>query len=112
MGRGVELELKAVERGLTQLDELAPGLYMSINASPAAAVGPDLTALLDSYPGDRVVLELTEHTQVQDYGELLQALDRPRHQGLRIAVDDTGAGTPASSTCSASGRTSSSSTSR
>lgn len=92
VGRGVELELKALERGLAQLGDLAPPLYMSVNASPLAVARPELAELLQEYPGERVVLELTEHTQVQDYGALLQALDGPRREGVRVAVDDTGAG--------------------
>jgi EAL domain-containing protein (putative c-di-GMP-specific phosphodiesterase class I) len=92
VGRGVELELKAVAQGLAQLGGLAPDLYMSVNASPTVAVGPELGRLLGAYPGDRLVLELTEHTEVADYGALLDALDGARHGGLRIAVDDTGAG--------------------
>lgn len=92
VGRGVELELKAVERGLAQLDALDADVYMSVNASPDAVVAPALADLLDAYPGNRIVLELTEHTRVQDYGALLEALDRPRTAGLRVAVDDTGAG--------------------
>ena len=35
---------------------------------------------------------LTEHTRVDDYDGLLAALDRLRRRGIRIAVDDTGAG--------------------
>src|SRR5947209_17209858 len=57
-----------------------------------AAVVPPLATLLGGYPGDRIVLELTEHTRVQDYEALLGALGGPRSHGVRIAVDDTGAG--------------------
>ena len=92
VGRGVELELNAAALALQQLEALPPGTYMSINASPRAAAVPGLAALVDGYPGDRIVLELTEHTQVEDYGALLAALEGPRSQGVRIAVDDTGAG--------------------
>jgi EAL domain-containing protein (putative c-di-GMP-specific phosphodiesterase class I) len=38
------------------------------------------------------VLELTEHNPVDDYPTLLDALDRFRRWGGRIAIDDTGAG--------------------
>lgn len=92
VGRGVELEVKAVAQGLAQLGELAPNLYMSVNASPMAVVGPELDELLGAYPCDRIMLELTEHTQVNDYGALLDALSGHRRDGVRIAVDDTGAG--------------------
>jgi EAL domain-containing protein (putative c-di-GMP-specific phosphodiesterase class I) len=92
VGRGVELELQAVAAALAQLDQLPAGVYMSVNASPMAALDPALGDLLARHPGDRVVLELTEHTRVQDYDTLLDALEGPRRDGVRIAVDDTGAG--------------------
>jgi EAL domain-containing protein (putative c-di-GMP-specific phosphodiesterase class I) len=92
VGRGVEMEIRAVELALGQLDALPAGTYMSINTSPAAAVVPRFTALVGRYPGERIVLELTEHTRVQDYEALLAALEVPRSHGVRIAVDDTGAG--------------------
>jgi EAL domain-containing protein (putative c-di-GMP-specific phosphodiesterase class I) len=92
VGRGVELELRAVARALARFDELPAGAYMSVNASPLAAVAPELKDLLRGAPARRIVLELTEHTQVEDYGALLDALERSRDEGVRIAADDTGAG--------------------
>jgi EAL domain-containing protein (putative c-di-GMP-specific phosphodiesterase class I) len=38
-------------------------------------------------PGDRVVLELTEHELVEDYDRLNAAVDRFRRLGFRLAVD-------------------------
>jgi EAL domain-containing protein (putative c-di-GMP-specific phosphodiesterase class I) len=92
VGRGVELELHAVSCALTLLDQLPCDTYMSVNASPATALGPGLSRILRSAPGHRIVLELTEHTRVGDYEALLHALDRSRKDGVRIAADDTGAG--------------------
>lgn len=90
--RGVELELGAVAAALDQLDQLPCGSFLSVNASPATAVSPRLEQLLDRFPGDRVVLELTEHSPVEDYDTLLTSLGRLRRRGVRVAVDDTGAG--------------------
>lgn len=92
VGRGVDLELHAVKSALAQLGELKYGAYMSVNTSPLTAIGPGLAAILSSSPGHRIVLELTEHTRVADYGALVEALVRSRAQGVRIAADDTGAG--------------------
>ncbi|HWI04340.1 MAG TPA: EAL domain-containing protein, partial [Acidimicrobiales bacterium] len=47
---------------------------------------------LGQFPGNRIVLELTEHTRVGDYGALIEGLVRSRSEGVRIAADDTGAG--------------------
>lgn len=92
IGRGTELELAAVRAALRELDELPPDVFMSVNISPAMAVRPELLDLLRQHPGDRVVLELTEHVRVDDYDALLSALMELRAWGLRIAVDDAGAG--------------------
>ena len=47
---------------------------------------------LSRVAGSRIVLELTEHTRIDDYPALLEALDELRQHGVRIAVDDAGAG--------------------
>ena len=92
VGRGVELELHAVKCALAQLGDLRFGAYLSVNASPSTAIGPGLPTILATVPGNRIVLELTEHAQVGDYEALVAALARSRSEGVRIAADDTGAG--------------------
>ena len=92
IGRGIELELAAIGSALDRMDQLPDSAFLSINASPATLVTPELGTLLAPYPGERLVLELTEHTRVHDYDTLLVALDRLRLTGVRFAVDDTGAG--------------------
>lgn len=49
------------------------------------------TALADGIP-DRLVLELTEHAAVEDYEQLSRALEPFRAKGMRLAIDDVGAG--------------------
>jgi EAL domain-containing protein (putative c-di-GMP-specific phosphodiesterase class I) len=39
-----------------------------------------------------VLLELSEHDAVENYDEVLAALAGPRHRGMRLAIDDVGAG--------------------
>jgi len=92
VGRATDLELAAIEAALRQIDCLPSGAFMSVNASPMTAVAPELEVLLAGHPADRVVLELTEQARVDDYDALLSALGRLRRHGVRIAVDDTGAG--------------------
>jgi EAL domain-containing protein (putative c-di-GMP-specific phosphodiesterase class I) len=92
IGRGAELELTAIAAALDQLDRLPLEAFLAVNASPATVITPQFDALLARHPADRVVLELTEHHPVDDYPALLDALDRFRRWGGRIAVDDTGAG--------------------
>jgi len=54
-------------------------------------VSVDPSELVPADP-TRLVLELTEHARVGDYEHLRHALDRFRGAGVRIAVDDAGAG--------------------
>jgi EAL domain-containing protein (putative c-di-GMP-specific phosphodiesterase class I) len=52
----------------------------------------DVESIFGRVDGRRLVLELTEHSRVDDYPRLLGSLDALRYQGVRVAVDDTGAG--------------------
>lgn len=92
VGREVELEVAAVVSALGQLHLLPDETYMAVNVGPTTAVSEALADVLSHHPGERVVLELTEHVQVDDYEVLLSALARLRGRGVRVAVDDTGAG--------------------
>lgn len=88
----VELELETARRALDRLDELPPDAYLSINISPQTVLGPRLGSLLDQHPLHRIVLEITEHAAVSSYEPVRAALERHRHAGLRIAIDDVGTG--------------------
>jgi EAL domain-containing protein (putative c-di-GMP-specific phosphodiesterase class I)/CheY-like chemotaxis protein len=92
VGMGVELELAAIDAALDAVDGLALELVVTVNASPMTTLSGDLIASLDRMPGDRIVLELTEHNRIEDYEAVLAALDRLRSKGVRIAVDDASAG--------------------
>lgn len=92
VGYGVELELRAVERALDTLDLLPANRFLSINVSPQLPVLPEFMALIERYPPDRIVLELTEHSRLDDAHGVRRALQRARDDGLRVAVDDAGAG--------------------
>lgn len=93
LGLGVRLEQAAARDALALLPQLPPGTYLSVNLSPAALLDPGTYDLLTaSIPLHRVVIELTEHEQIADYPALLAALAGLRSRGLRLAVDDAGAG--------------------
>lgn len=91
VGMGVELEMFAVRAALATLASLPQGKYASINASPATILSGELHALLTPGMSDRIVIEVTEHTQVADYAGLATAL-RGLDGKARIAIDDVGAG--------------------
>jgi PAS domain S-box-containing protein len=92
VGLGLELELMAVRAALVQRARMPRSTYLSINVSPATACSTALGELLGSSSCDGLVLELTEHADVEDYPRLHEALACMRSRGVRVAVDDTGSG--------------------
>jgi EAL domain-containing protein (putative c-di-GMP-specific phosphodiesterase class I) len=94
VGLQAELEFAAIRNALAGYRAVwrRHRVQLGLNASPAAIVHPGFAGLFDGYPADRIVLELTEHEAVRDYGPLVAELARLRSTGMRIAVDDVGAG--------------------
>lgn len=91
-GLGTELELAAVHAAMAQVDELPDNAYLSVNLSPVTLTAIHTSTLLGKVRGDRVVVEITEHAAVEDYDLLLSALAALRAAGVRLAIDDAGAG--------------------
>lgn len=87
-----ELELAVIEEALSRFDFTEAGPYLSINVSPSTLLGDGLGRLLSGRPMGRIVLELTEHSKVEDYHVLVDRTTALRAQGCRIAIDDAGAG--------------------
>jgi EAL domain-containing protein (putative c-di-GMP-specific phosphodiesterase class I)/ActR/RegA family two-component response regulator len=92
VGLLLELELAAINTAVSQLGSLPESCYMSLNISPETIGSPELGDALESVPLDRLVLEVTEHAPVDDYEALTDTLSSFRERGLRVAVDDAGAG--------------------
>jgi EAL domain-containing protein (putative c-di-GMP-specific phosphodiesterase class I) len=90
VGLGDRLELLALERAAAHLAHVSG--YVAMNVSPATLLAPECTALLDRLPLERVLLELSEHDQVEDYDALTAVLFPLRARGMRLAIDDVGAG--------------------
>ena len=93
-GMGLDLELLAVTAALATLADLPDHVSLSVNASPGLIVDPRLAACLirPGLPLERIIVEITEHAAVADYGDIRAALLPLRERGLRLAIDDTGAG--------------------
>lgn len=92
MGLGSQLELAAIGQALDDLSEMGDRLYLAVNVSPETAVSSALRRLLRGYPLERIVFEITEHAEIADYPAVDRALRPLRRAGLRLAVDDAGAG--------------------
>jgi EAL domain-containing protein (putative c-di-GMP-specific phosphodiesterase class I) len=91
-GLGPQLEWAAARAALDLMDELPGEAFLAINTSPNVAVDRCLREAMRGRPHDRIVLEMTEHAPVEDYDEFERRLDRRRGEGVRLAVDDVGAG--------------------
>ncbi len=92
-GLGIELELRAIEIALAALPHFNEGMDLAVNASPDTVLDHRLARMLDSLPSlEHVVLEITEHSAVERYEAIGARLKAYRDRGLRIAVDDAGAG--------------------
>jgi EAL domain-containing protein (putative c-di-GMP-specific phosphodiesterase class I) len=92
VGLGVELELAAARLAMRNFAALPEDCYVAVNFSPAALLNEGLRpALADGDPA-RIVLEVTEHAAIEDYAEFASVLAPMRAQGMKLAVDDVGAG--------------------
>ncbi len=91
-GLGTPLERLALTHAVGLLPHLPDHHFLAVNASPQAAF--DLADVAAEHPelNERLVLEITEHAAVDGYARLRRALRRSREQGLRLAIDDAGAG--------------------
>lgn len=92
VGMGAQLEMRAVELAIAALSSLPQDVYLSFNVSPEALINGNLPRILEGMPFERLVLEITEHVTIVEYSELTNALAPLRTRGLRLAVDDAGAG--------------------
>jgi len=90
-GLGVQLECFAISAAMQRFD-FSSGAYLSLNASPATIVSGELEPMFEGYAGDQIVLEVTEHARVASYPDLLDALETMKKKGVRLAIDDAGAG--------------------
>ncbi|WGD29424.1 EAL domain-containing protein [Ancylobacter sp. WKF20] len=87
-----ELELAAIAHALPALERLPRALFLALNVSPCLILSGRLGPALAGVPGERLMLEVTEHATIADYAALETALCPLRARGIRLAVDDAGAG--------------------
>lgn len=92
VGLGIQLELAAIRRAAEGFALLPPNAYLAANASSETLRSPALLDLVSGLPARRLVLELTEHERSVDHATLVEPVERLRRLGVRLAVDDAGAG--------------------
>jgi len=91
LGRGVDLELATLRTALEAARGLPDDAFLSINVSPTLVMEPGALGPLVEQNSREMVLELTEHERVDDYGELRRALEQ-LGPDIRLSVDDAGSG--------------------
>ena len=92
VGLGVDLELHAISLAVAGFAALGTDIDLSVNLSAPTLLSPRLDAVLDEARPSSLILELTEHDQIDDYEMLGLRVEELRARGMRLAVDDTGSG--------------------
>jgi EAL domain-containing protein (putative c-di-GMP-specific phosphodiesterase class I)/DNA-binding NarL/FixJ family response regulator len=87
-----ELELLAARKALNGLSSVHRALYLTINVSPGTLATAAFRRLIEESDGSRVIVEITEHARIDDYDSLRESLALLRALGVRVAIDDAGAG--------------------
>lgn len=91
VGLGERLEVLAIKHALAR-GRLGDSVYVACNVSPEVVLQGGLPAALRDCDLSGIVLEITEHANVENYVKLHEILRPLREQGMRLAVDDAGAG--------------------
>jgi EAL domain-containing protein (putative c-di-GMP-specific phosphodiesterase class I) len=92
VGLGADLELAALDAALAGRGGVLTGCPIAINLSPSVITHPDLLPRLGAGGESQVIVELTEHVAVHNYDRVRAAVAMLRERGVRLAVDDMGAG--------------------
>jgi EAL domain-containing protein (putative c-di-GMP-specific phosphodiesterase class I) len=92
-GLGAELEALALHKALAAVPALPANTFLTVNVSPHLLGAEPVQDALAARPDlHRVVVELTEHTAVDDLDLLRRQTDELRERGALIALDDAGSG--------------------
>ena len=91
-GLGPQLEIYAIHKAISHSYQLPTTAFLSVNASPQTLLTDEFSQLMAGLHGASLVVEVTEHAVVTDYEPLQQAIGNLRKHGVRLAIDDAGAG--------------------
>jgi PAS domain S-box-containing protein len=90
-GLGIKLETVTLEAALDAARRLPTRMWLSLNVSPPLLADVETLGAALGLRARPLVLEITEHETIEAYGPLREAVLR-LGPGLRLAVDDAGAG--------------------
>lgn len=93
LGLADAFEAVVVRRTLAARAGMPANVFLSLNLSPDALLGPAVQDVLERAGGlGGIVVEITEQAEVREYPRLIAAVARVRELGGLVAVDDMGAG--------------------
>ena len=92
VGLNETLEMLAIKNAVTNIAKFNNSTYIAINCSPSHILSGALENTLQNIDCTRLVLEITEHSPISDYEKMRTSLRPLRSKGLRLAIDDVGAG--------------------
>lgn len=92
LGMTSALELAALRLAIEEFNRSAfDDLPVSINLSPATLLEAQLLSMIEGLER-HLVIEITEHERIDDYDAVNAVRKQLAKRGVRVAVDDTGAG--------------------
>lgn len=91
VGRSIDLQTVTLESAVRRAAAFPADRFLALNVD-ADALAAGLVDKLARDVAAPLVVELTEHCEIDDYLELRGQLAQLRESGKRLAIDDTGAG--------------------
>lgn len=93
IGMTAEIESAALSHTAEALENSGlDDITVSVNVSPSTLLDPKLADRFLAFAPDRMVIEITEHARINDYGQVKAVADKLHERGTRLAIDDAGAG--------------------
>ena len=92
VGLSESLEMLAIKNAIANMAKFNNTTYIAINCSPSHILSGALERTLQQIDCTRLVLEITEHSPISNYEKMRAPLRPLRNKGLRLAIDDVGAG--------------------
>lgn len=91
-GMHVEIELVALVAALARLGEIPAGVFLGVNISADALADPRITEALLSAQTRRLVVELTQQSEIVEIAQVMRSFRSLQSSGAVICVDGAGVG--------------------
>ena len=91
VGLGLDLEAATMSAAMAAAESLPETTWLNVNASPAFVLAQGALLALVKKQARRLVIEVTEHAEIQDYDAFRAAIGA-LGPTVGLAVDDAGAG--------------------